>query len=121
MTGETLTCGNIAIRIDESSRFGIIVAAVEVVQARFGVVDIATVAEGVILAQRAGGVGVLRLTEDIADVVVGVDPCPVRRLIVLAGQLIEAVIGVRGSIRAVNIVVISTTALKSSGADILFC
>ena len=53
-------------------------------------------------AQRAGGVVVFGLTEDIAAVVVGVNPCLARRLIVLAGQLIEAVIGVGGGICAVS-------------------
>lgn len=46
--------------------------------------------------QRAGGVGILRLAEDIAAVVVGVDPRLARRLIVLAGQLVEAVVDVVG-------------------------
>ena len=70
-----------------------------------------TVGDGVLhRAQRAGGVGVLRLTEDIAAVVVGVDPCLTRRLIVLAGQLIEAIVDVGGGIGADNIVVISNTA-----------
>ena len=51
-------------------------------------------------AQRARGVGILRLAEDVAAVVVGVDPRLARRLIVLAGQLVEAVvgIGVRGRV-----------------------
>ena len=53
-------------------------------------------------AQRVGGVGVLGLTEDIAAVVVGVDPCLTRRLIVLAGQLIEVIVDVGGGIRAVS-------------------
>lgn len=53
-------------------------------------------------AQRAGGVGILRLTEDIAAVVVGVNPRLARRLIVLAGQLIEAIVDVGGGVRAVS-------------------
>ena len=53
-------------------------------------------------AQRAGGVGVLGLTEDIAAVVVGVDPCLTRRLIVLAGQLIKVIVDVGGGVRAVS-------------------
>ena len=48
-------------------------------------------------AQRAGGVGVLGLAEDIAAVVVGVNPRLARRLIVLAGQLIEAIVDVGGT------------------------
>ena len=47
-------------------------------------------------AQCAGGVGILRLAEDITTVVVGVDPRLARRLIVLAGQLVEAVVDVAG-------------------------
>ena len=60
-----------------------------------------TIGDGIqCCAQRAGGVGILRLAEDIAAVVVGVDPRLARRLIVLAGQLVEAVvgIGVRGRV-----------------------
>lgn len=49
-------CGNQAfiVRIDKPSGFGIIVSALEVVQSRFGIIDIPTVAEGVELTQRAG-------------------------------------------------------------------
>ena len=53
-------------------------------------------------AQRAGGVGILRLAEDITAVVVGVDPRLARRLIVLAGQLVEAVVDVAGGVGAVG-------------------
>ena len=53
-------------------------------------------------AQRARGVGILRLAEDIAAVVVGVDPRLARRLIVLAGQLVEAVVDVAGGVGAVG-------------------
>ena len=63
----------------------------------------ATVGDGIQRrAQRAGGVGILRLTEDIAAVVVGVNPRLARRLIVLAGQLIEAIVDVGGGIRTVS-------------------
>ena len=44
--------------------------------------------------QRTSCVGILLLCEDIAAVVVGVDPRLARRLIVLAGQLVEAVVGI---------------------------
>ena len=54
-----------------------------------------TIGDGVqCRAQRAGGVGILLLCEDITTVVVGVDPRLARRLIVLAGQLVEAVVGI---------------------------
>ena len=53
-------------------------------------------------AQRARGVGILRLAEDVAAVVVGVDPRLARRLIVLAGQLVEAVVDVAGGVGAVG-------------------
>ena len=99
MTGETLTCGNIAIRIDESSRFGIIVAAVEVVQACFGVVDIAAVAEGVILAQRArhGAGGAQELTPRIVSICHHLRACGVHNaryiaLRVLQVEVLRAVI-----------------------------
>lgn len=42
------------IRIDKPSGFGIIVSALEIVQPRFGIIDIPAVAEGVQLTQRAG-------------------------------------------------------------------
>ena len=42
------------IRVDESPGFRIIVTALEVVQPRFGIIDIPAVAEGVQLTQRAG-------------------------------------------------------------------
>ena len=53
-------------------------------------------------AQRAGGVDILRLAEDITTVVVGVDPRLARRLIVLAGQLVEAVVDVAGGVGTVG-------------------
>ena len=53
-------------------------------------------------AQRARGVGILRLAEDVATVVVGVDPRLARRLIVLAGQLVEAVVDVAGGVGTVG-------------------
>ena len=42
------------IRIDKPSGFRVIVSALEVVQSRFGIIDIPAVAEGVELAQRVG-------------------------------------------------------------------
>ena len=46
-------CGNQAfiVRVDKPSGFGIIVPTAEVVQSRFGIIDIPAVAEGVELAQ----------------------------------------------------------------------
>ena len=49
-----LPCKSIAIRVDESPGFGVIVAALEVVQPRLRIVDIPAVAEGGEFAQRAG-------------------------------------------------------------------
>lgn len=45
-----------------------------------------------------GGVGVLLLAEDVAAVVIGVDPRLACRLIILAGQLVKTVVdvGVQG-------------------------
>ena len=45
-------------------------------------------------AEGSGGVGILRLAPDVAAVIVGVGPRLPRRLIVLAHELVEAVVGV---------------------------
>ena len=54
MPQQALTCGCESIRVEESADFGIIVSALEVVKAAFGVEDIAAVAQGVMLAQGGG-------------------------------------------------------------------
>ena len=45
-------------------------------------------------AEGSGGVGILRLAPDVAAVIVGVGPRLPRRLIVLAHELVEAVVGI---------------------------
>ena len=45
-------------------------------------------------AETSGRIGVLRLAPDVAAVIVGIRPCLPRRLIVLAHELVEAVVGV---------------------------
>jgi len=65
-----LTRGNEGIRIDKSASSGIIISGLEVVEAGFGVVDIAPVAEGVMGTEGGGmraGSG-----QDLAPGVVGV-------------------------------------------------
>lgn len=53
-----MACGSISVRIEKSADLGVIVAGLEVIEAGFGVVDVATVAQGVILVQGIGvGVG----------------------------------------------------------------
>ena len=46
-----MTGGSISIRIDESAHGRIIISALEIVEAGFGIVDIATVAERIVHAQ----------------------------------------------------------------------
>ena len=67
---QALSGGGKGIGIDESAEAGIVIAGLEVVQAGFGVPDIATVAQGIIEADGvllAAGDG-----EDTAPCVVGV-------------------------------------------------
>ena len=59
--------GGDSIGVDKSAEGGIIVAGLEVVELSFGVVDIATVAQGVILAN---GIGVC--AGDRQDIVPGI-------------------------------------------------
>jgi len=65
-----LTRGNEGIRIDKSASSGIIISGLEVVEAGFGVVDIAPVAEGVMGTE--GGGHAAGNTQDLAPGVVGV-------------------------------------------------
>ena len=57
---DALAGGDEGVCADEAAHLGVVVAGLEVIEAGFGVVDIATVAEGVQLAegggQGAGGV-----------------------------------------------------------------
>lgn len=56
-----MACGSISVRIEKSADLGVIVSGLEVIEASFGVVDVAPVAEGVVTAQgrptRAGAAG----------------------------------------------------------------
>ena len=45
-------------------------------------------------AETSGRIGVLRLAQDVPAVIVGIRPCLSRRLIVLAHELVEAVVGI---------------------------
>ena len=70
-----MTSGDESIRIEESADLGVIVAALEIVEAGFGIVDIAPVAQGVVGSQGAGhGTGG---AEDVAPgiISVGYDSC----------------------------------------------
>ena len=65
-----MTSSNQTICIDEAAGFGVVVAGLEVVEAGFLIVDVAAVAEGVVLTQGGGeGAGG---TENIAPGVVGI-------------------------------------------------
>ena len=44
-SGKAVTCAGIAIRVDESANFGVIVAGLEVIEAGFGIVIVATIAQ----------------------------------------------------------------------------
>ena len=66
MTNKALSCGGIAVRIHEPSCGRVIIAGLEVVEAAFGIVIVATVTERVFLGQGAGG------GQDLAVGVVGV-------------------------------------------------
>ena len=65
-----MSCGDESIRIEESADLGIIVSALEIVEAGFGVVDVAPVAQGVVGTQGAGhGTGG---AEDVAPGILGI-------------------------------------------------
>ena len=53
-------------------------------------------------AETSGRIGVLRLTPDVAAVIVGIRPRLPRRLIVLAHELVEAVVGIGRCVLAVG-------------------
>ena len=63
---KALTCPCIGIRIYEPSCSGVIIAGLEVIEAAFGIVIVASVAEGVLVGQGAGG------GQDLAIGVVGI-------------------------------------------------
>ena len=65
-----MTGGNKDIRIDEAASFGVIIPGLEIIQAGFGIVDIATVAEGVIFAEGIGKV--TGSGQDITPSIVGI-------------------------------------------------
>ena len=66
MPDQPLTGGGVAVCIHEPSCGGVIIAGLEVIEAAFGIVVVATVAEWVLLGQRTGG------GEDLAVGVVGI-------------------------------------------------
>ena len=56
--GNTLSCGNKSVCTDKPPELRVIIAAVQIVQASFGIVVIPPVAEGILVAHGvAGGVG----------------------------------------------------------------
>ena len=61
-----MSCRGVAIRIDESTDCGVIIAGLEVIEAAFGIVIVATVTERILLGQRTGS------GQDLAVGVVGV-------------------------------------------------
>ena len=61
-----MSCRGVAIRIDESTDCRVIIAGLEVIEAAFGIVIVASVAEGVLVGQFTGG------CQDLAVGVVGV-------------------------------------------------
>ena len=64
---DPLSCGGVTVRIHEPSCGGVIIAGLEVIEAAFGIVIVASVAEGVLFGQRTCGsqnfaVGVVGIT-----------------------------------------------------------
>ena len=66
MANKALTGGGVAVRIYEPSCSRVIIAGLEVIEAAFGIVVVATVTERVLFSQRTGG------GQDLAVGVVGV-------------------------------------------------
>ena len=66
MANKALTGGGVAVRIYEPSCGRVIITGLEVIEAAFGIVVVATVAEGVLVGQFTGG------GQDLAVGVVGV-------------------------------------------------
>ena len=55
ISGQVLSCGCVFVRIDEAADQGIVIAALEVIEAGFGIVIVAAIAEGVDCGHGAGG------------------------------------------------------------------
>ena len=55
ISGQVLSCGCVFVRIDEAADQGIVIAALEVIEAGFGIVVIAAIAQGVDCGHGAGG------------------------------------------------------------------
>ena len=55
MADKALTCGGVTVCIYKPSCGGVVIAGLEVIEAAFGIVVVATVAERVLLGQRTGG------------------------------------------------------------------
>ncbi len=70
MSNDTLSGGCVAVGVNKSACGGVVVTALQIVQACFGVVDVTTVAQGVMGAQggsKAAGGG-----QDVASGIIGV-------------------------------------------------
>ena len=116
MSNESLTGGSIRISVDEPSCGGVIIAGLEVVKPRFGVVVVPSVAKRILLGQFTGGcdefaVGVISIGCDgvsggihhahdialqICDIIVScaIDLHSIR----LAGVVVEEVVGLGGPV-----------------------
>ena len=112
-TKQSLPGGGIAVRIHKPSCGGVIIAGLEVIEAAFGIIVVATVTKRVLFSQGAGGceelaVGVVGITRhgiaagihqahdialQICDVIIGraIDLHSVG----LAGRIVEEVVGFR--------------------------
>ena len=55
MSQDALSCGSIPIRIEEAASGGVVISALQVIEAGFGVVVVAAVAEGINRCEGAGG------------------------------------------------------------------
>ena len=61
-----MSCRGVAIRINESPDCGVIIAGLEVIEAAFGIVVVATVTKRILLGQFTGG------GQDLAVGVIGI-------------------------------------------------
>ena len=50
-----MPCAGIPVRIDEPANLGVIVTALEIIEAGFGIVIVTTIAQGIDLGHCAGG------------------------------------------------------------------
>ena len=66
MSNKSLAGGSVRISVDEPSCGGVVITGLEVIEAAFGIVVVASVAEGVFLGQDTGG------GQDLAVGVIGI-------------------------------------------------